>query len=82
MQGKFQAAGLFVSLAMALVGGIIVGEWKWLRQRRWDRCGWGTQKHIPEVNLEPPGILCTCGCGTGLCVGGVCFPAKGEGWVG
>ncbi|CAK7294890.1 ammonium transporter Rh type C isoform X1 [Vulpes vulpes] len=25
MQGKFQAAGLFVSLAMALVGGIIVG---------------------------------------------------------
>ena len=26
MQGKFQAAGLFVSLAIALVGGIIVGE--------------------------------------------------------
>lgn len=26
MQGSFQAAGLFVSLAMALVGGLIVGE--------------------------------------------------------
>lgn len=26
MQGCFQAAGIFVSLAMALVGGIIVGE--------------------------------------------------------
>lgn len=26
MQGSFQAAGIFVSLAMALVGGIIVGE--------------------------------------------------------
>lgn len=66
MQGKFQAAGLFVSLAMALVGGIIVGEWKWLGQRSWGRCGWGTQEHVPEVSPEPPGIPCSCGCGTGV----------------
>lgn len=44
MQGKFQAAGIFVSLAMALVGGIIVGEWECLGQRRWGRCGWGYQR--------------------------------------
>lgn len=35
MQANLQAAGLFISLAMALVGGIIVGEWRWLVQRRW-----------------------------------------------
>ena len=70
MQGKFQAAGLFVSLAMALVGGIIVGEWKWLGQRRWGCYGLGTQEHVPDVRSEIPGILCTCGWRTGLCVCG------------
>lgn len=66
MQGKFQAAGLFVSLAIALVGGIIVGEWERLGQRRWGHCGWGTHQHVPEVSPEDPGILCACGCGIGL----------------
>lgn len=38
MQGKFQAAGIFVSLAMALVGGLFVGEWEW-PGHRWGHCG-------------------------------------------
>lgn len=76
MQGSFQAAGLFVSLAMALVGGLIVGElgggWAgeggalWLGDPR--SCQPGAPGNPLPLRLEL--------WGWGI------LPAEGKGWIG
>lgn len=57
LQGSFQAAGIFVSLAMALGGGLAVGEWEWLGQGGGasDALWSGAQELVPEVSREPAG---------------------------